>query len=91
VIRNRRTPIVAILGPASTTQEMVLALATAGVDVFRLNSSHGSNDTHAANHTRARPAEAMVETRKLTENAAGLAGQIVTQHTSNFINTGYIL
>ena len=30
-------------------------------------------------------------TRKLTENGERLSGQIVTQHTSNFINTGHIL
>ena len=61
MIRNRRTRIVATLGPASSTQEMVLALATTGVDVFRLNFSHGSHDAHAASYARVRAAEAIVE------------------------------
>jgi len=46
--RRRRTKIVATLGPASATAEMIRALYVAGVDVFRLNFSHGSHDDHAA-------------------------------------------
>jgi len=61
MIRNRRTRIVATLGPASSTGEMVVALAMTGVDVFRLNFSHGSHDAHAANFARVRAAEAMVD------------------------------
>ena len=38
--RSRRTKIIATLGPASDTPEMVAALAQAGADVFRLNMSH---------------------------------------------------
>jgi pyruvate kinase len=45
--RNRRTKIVATLGPSSNTAEAVDALVTRGADVFRLNFSHGSHDTHA--------------------------------------------
>ncbi len=37
----RRTKIVATLGPASDSDEMLLALMEAGADVFRLNFSHG--------------------------------------------------
>ncbi len=48
MIRDRRARIVATLGPASSNPEMVLALAIAGVDVFRLNFSHGSHENHAA-------------------------------------------
>lgn len=39
----RRTKIVATLGPASSSQVMVGQLMDAGVDLFRLNFSHGSN------------------------------------------------
>ena len=38
--RSRRTKIVATLGPASDTPEMIERLFRAGVDVFRLNMSH---------------------------------------------------
>jgi pyruvate kinase len=57
MIRNRRTRIVATLGPTSGTPELVLALARAGVDVFRLNFSHGSHDDHARSYANVRAAE----------------------------------
>ncbi len=57
MIRNRRTRIVATLGPTSATPELVLALARAGVDVFRLNFSHGSHDDHARSYANVRAAE----------------------------------
>lgn len=40
------TKIVATLGPATGGMEAVSALAEAGVDVFRLNMSHGTPDEH---------------------------------------------
>ena len=46
--RTRSTKIVATLGPASGSAEVIGALFDAGVDVFRLNFSHGSHDDHAA-------------------------------------------
>lgn len=41
---NRRTKIVATLGPATESDEMLTALLRAGVDVFRLNMSHAHPD-----------------------------------------------
>jgi pyruvate kinase len=39
-----RTKIVATVGPASDTPEKLLALVKAGVNVFRLNFSHGAHE-----------------------------------------------
>ncbi|MEN5147612.1 pyruvate kinase [Brevundimonas diminuta] len=55
--RARRARIVATLGPASRAPGTVKALAQAGVDVFRLNFSHGSHDDHAAALKAVRGAE----------------------------------
>ena len=38
----RRTKIIATLGPACNTEDMIQRLLTSGVDVFRLNFSHGT-------------------------------------------------
>jgi pyruvate kinase len=42
----RHTKIVATVGPASSAPEALDALLVAGVDVFRLNFSHGSHESH---------------------------------------------
>ncbi len=47
--RNRFAKIVATLGPASSDVATIEALFTAGVDVFRLNFSHGAHEVHAEN------------------------------------------
>lgn len=44
----RHTKIVATIGPASNRREALDDLIAAGVDIFRLNFSHGSRDSHAA-------------------------------------------
>jgi len=46
--RRRRTKIIATLGPASSSAEVLTRLFQAGADVFRLNFSHGTHDDHAA-------------------------------------------
>jgi pyruvate kinase len=43
----RRTKIVATLGPVSNTREVIRQLVQAGMDVARLNFSHGSYEQHA--------------------------------------------
>ncbi len=45
--RRRRTKILATIGPASSTSEMLTRLFQIGADVFRLNFSHGTHDDHA--------------------------------------------
>lgn len=51
---NKKTKIVATVGPASESEEMLLKLANAGVNVFRLNFSHGTHDEHMERITRIR-------------------------------------
>ena len=43
---TRRTKIVCTIGPASDSEEMITKLVTSGMDVARLNFSHGTGDYH---------------------------------------------
>jgi len=43
---GQNTKIVATIGPASRSPEQLMALVEAGVDVFRLNFSHGTHEDH---------------------------------------------
>ncbi len=45
-ITYNKSKIVATVGPASNNKEMLRALAKEGVDVFRLNFSHGNHEDH---------------------------------------------
>jgi pyruvate kinase len=60
----RRTKIVATIGPASRDPETLVRLVEAGMDVARLNYSHGTLDEHA-------------ETVRRVRDAAGRAGRPV--------------
>jgi pyruvate kinase len=60
----RRTKIVATIGPASREPQTLLAMVQAGMDVARLNYSHGTLDEHA-------------ETVRRVRDAAGRAGRPV--------------
>ena len=60
LLRRRRTKIVATVGPASRDSAVLEALVRAGVNVFRLNLSHGDKDEHRANFERVRAAAAAV-------------------------------
>ncbi|NLO80805.1 MAG: pyruvate kinase [Xanthomonadaceae bacterium] len=52
----RRTKIVATLGPATAAAEVMEAMLRAGLDVARLNLSHGTHDSHRAQVAVARAA-----------------------------------
>lgn len=52
----RRAKIVCTLGPATTTQEQILELARAGMNVARINASHGSHAEHEERIIRVRKA-----------------------------------
>ena len=43
---TRRTKIISTIGPASSSRETIAALIAAGIDVARLNFSHGIHDDH---------------------------------------------
>src|SRR5581483_11296868 len=60
----RRTKIVATIGPASREPETLVRMVRAGMDVARLNYSHGSLEEHA-------------ETVRRVRDAAGRAGRPV--------------
>src|SRR3954463_13560847 len=60
----RRTKIVATIGPASRDPEVLVRMVEAGMDVARLNFSHGTEEEHAA-------------TAHLVRSAAGRAGRAV--------------
>ncbi len=45
-IQHKNTKIVATIGPASSSYESLLDLIHAGVDIFRLNFSHGTHEDH---------------------------------------------
>ncbi|MGI8802438.1 MAG: pyruvate kinase [Solirubrobacteraceae bacterium] len=60
----RRTKIVATIGPASRDPEVLVRMVQAGMDVARLNYSHGTPEQHA-------------ETVRLVREAAGRAGRPV--------------
>ena len=53
----RRTKIVATIGPASDSPEMLMQLAKAGMNVARLNFSHGTKDEHLLRIQRIRRIE----------------------------------
>ena len=55
---SRRTKIVATLGPSTNEPGMIAQLIDAGVDVFRLNFSHGDRATHKKNAAAIREAAA---------------------------------
>jgi pyruvate kinase len=52
----RHTKIIATVGPASDSDAVLDALIAAGTEIFRLNFSHGSHESHAATFARVRAA-----------------------------------
>ncbi len=60
--RHRNVKIVATLGPASSTYEVIRSLVEAGADVFRLNMSHGEHSEIRARHEIIRKVEEDLDT-----------------------------
>ena len=59
--RSRKVKILATLGPASNTPEMIEKLFAAGVDAFRINMSHGEQAVHAQTIGHIRKLESRVQ------------------------------
>ena len=55
-MQKRRTKIIATLGPATDSLDVLKALIKAGADVFRINLSHGTHDEHSASVQQVREA-----------------------------------
>jgi len=53
-VKNTKTKIVATLGPASSSPEKLNQLIASGVNVFRLNFSHGTHEQHKINYENIR-------------------------------------
>lgn len=70
--RKRNVKIVATVGPASASRVALMRLFEAGVDVFRLNMSHGDHEDIAERHRLIREIEA--ETRRPIGILADLQG-----------------
>src|SRR5689334_23518641 len=60
-VRLRRAKIVCTIGPACDTQEKLAELIHAGMNVARLNFSHGSHEEHGARIERIRAASKQTE------------------------------
>lgn len=45
----KKTKIISTIGPASAAPEIITELISSGVDVFRINFSHGTRETHTQN------------------------------------------
>lgn len=56
----RRTKIIATVGPASSEPELLRRMLQSGVDVFRLNFSHGTHESHTSTFRAIREASAAV-------------------------------
>jgi len=52
----RHTKIIATVGPASCSDDVLVALINAGTDIVRLNFSHGTHESQAVTFKRVRAA-----------------------------------
>jgi pyruvate kinase len=60
--KHRNTKIIATLGPASSAESQIEALVRAGVNVFRLNFSHGNHADHQLRYQAIRRVEEKLNT-----------------------------
>ncbi|HSW48505.1 MAG TPA: pyruvate kinase [Candidatus Saccharimonadales bacterium] len=84
MIKNKHVKIVATLGPASDSYEMILGLAKAGVDIFRMNLSHATEEEISNRFIGVRKAEKeLSRPLSIMGDLAGLKIRIgeITPHT----------
>lgn len=77
-MKQKKTKMVCTLGPATDTQEMMEALIAGGMNVARLNFSHGSHEEHAGRIARL----------KAARKAAGVPVAIMLDTKGPEIRTG---
>ena len=87
-----KTKIVATVGPASSSKDMLRALIREGVDVFRLNFSHGSHEDHlkVINHVRALNEE-LGSTISLLQDLQGPKIRVQEVQPDTFLEKGHQL
>ena len=66
---RKKTKILATIGPASDSLEVLEGLIKAGVNVFRLNFSHGTHEYHSK--TIAKIREASIEYKNKSRSLTG--------------------
>ena len=85
----RKTKIVATVGPVSSSPEMIQKLMKAGVDIFRLNFSHGENAQKLESFTDVRELQRQLKVTgvefvsEADESTAGPASFIVEDPDGN--------
>jgi pyruvate kinase len=103
----RATKIVATIGPASQEMECITSLLKAGVNVARLNFSHGNHADHALVYTRLRAAAASlgrtisilqdlqgpkIRTGVIQDDGVDIqAGEAITLTTQNILGNKYVV
>ena len=60
---QKRTKILATIGPASDSEKMIESLVRAGANAFRMNFSHGTHEYHKENFDKIKTVEKKLGTR----------------------------
>jgi hypothetical protein len=87
-LRNNKTKIVASIGPASNSPEMLASLIRAGMNIARLNLWHGSFDEHAEIVTRIRTASKTIGLRIIRFVLLSVRAKVVTSNKHVTVGPG---
>ena len=87
--RHRNVKIVATLGPSSRTKRQIRSMIKAGVDVFRLNFSHGSHEDHRSRFNAIRQLEKEFF-RKTKNFEINIIQSVKDKFKKNNIDSGHI-